>query len=152
MRRKLLLGGSFYQWPGRHYYRGRFHHKSSAFLGVEKRIRETREHDRYVGAMLHECSDANLVAYPFERKLSIEEQSSQCDPQGHAHHEPPTVPECPQQQTTMKIIESPLTVPPAILGLADVTASEKLLLALYAAEPDARNYRALKVLGMASRV
>jgi len=53
-----------------------------------------------------------------------------------------------KQQTTMKIIESPLTVPPAILGLADVTASEKLLLALYAAEPDARNYRALKVLGM----
>jgi hypothetical protein len=41
-----------------------------------------------------------------------------------------------------------LSVPPAVLALVDVTASEKLLLALYAAEPQARNYRALKVLGV----
>lgn len=48
----------------------------------------------------------------------------------------------------MKTNENPLTIPPAILGLTDVTASEKMLLALYAASPDATNYRALKVLGV----
>jgi len=48
----------------------------------------------------------------------------------------------------MNTNDNPLNIPPAILALADVTASEKLLLSLYAAEPDARNYRALEVLGV----
>jgi len=47
----------------------------------------------------------------------------------------------------MKTYE-PLNIPPAILGLADVTASEKMLLALYAAEPETKNFRALQVLGV----
>ncbi len=42
----------------------------------------------------------------------------------------------------------PLNIPPAILALNDVTASEKLLLALYAAEPDAKNFMAMQVLGV----
>jgi hypothetical protein len=80
-----------------HFYRGRFHHKSGGFLGVAKRIRETRQHDRRVAALLQDCNDANLAAFPFERKHCVEEQSSQCDPQSRANHEPPpTVPECPQ--------------------------------------------------------
>jgi hypothetical protein len=41
-----------------------------------------------------------------------------------------------------------LIIPPALLALAGVTASEKLLLALYAAEPKAKNRRALHVLGV----
>jgi hypothetical protein len=42
----------------------------------------------------------------------------------------------------------PLNIPPAILSLTDVTASEKLLLALYLMEPKTRNSRALKVLNV----
>ena len=41
-----------------------------------------------------------------------------------------------------------LSIPPAVLALADVTASERMLLALYAAAPDAKNCRALRVLGV----
>ena len=44
----------------------------------------------------------------------------------------------------------PLSIPPAILALNDVTASEKMLLALYVAEPRAINFRALQVLGVGS--
>ncbi|HEY3855689.1 MAG TPA: hypothetical protein VGO67_14970 [Verrucomicrobiae bacterium] len=42
----------------------------------------------------------------------------------------------------------PLNVPTGILALTDVTASEKLLLALYAAEPNAKNFRAMQTLGV----
>jgi len=43
---------------------------------------------------------------------------------------------------------APLNIPPAILAINDVTASEKMLLALYAAEPDAKNFRAMRVVGV----
>jgi hypothetical protein len=48
----------------------------------------------------------------------------------------------------MKENENQLTIPPAILALKDVTASEKMLLALYVCEPRATNFRALQVLGV----
>jgi hypothetical protein len=50
----------------------------------------------------------------------------------------------------MKVNKTPLTISPAILALNDATSSEKLLLALYAVEPLAKNYRALHVLGVGS--
>jgi hypothetical protein len=48
----------------------------------------------------------------------------------------------------MNIIENPLAVPPAILALNDVTASEKMLLAVYVADRDAKNFRALHIVGV----
>jgi hypothetical protein len=50
----------------------------------------------------------------------------------------------------MKVNKTPLTIPPAILALNDATSSEKLLMALYAVEPLAKNYRALRVLSVGS--
>jgi hypothetical protein len=48
----------------------------------------------------------------------------------------------------MKTNDTALNIPPAILSLTDVTASEKLLLALYVLEPKTRNSRALKILSV----
>lgn len=48
----------------------------------------------------------------------------------------------------MNTKDTALNIAPAILSLTDVTASEKLLLALYVLEPKARNSRALKVLSV----
>lgn len=48
----------------------------------------------------------------------------------------------------MKTNDTVLNIPPAILAMEDVTASEKLLLALYLMEPKTRNSRALKILSV----
>jgi hypothetical protein len=45
-------------------------------------------------------------------------------------------------------LDKPLSIPPAILALNDVTTSSKMLLALYVADASTKNYRALRVLGV----
>src|SRR5882672_10850716 len=41
-----------------------------------------------------------------------------------------------------------LNIPTVVLALTNVTASEKMLLALYVAESDAKNYRVFRVVGV----
>ncbi len=47
-----------------------------------------------------------------------------------------------------KIENEAITIPVSIMALVDATSSEKMLLALYARDPHARNHQALKVLGV----
>lgn len=56
-----------------HYYRGALHHSSGDFHGVKRSVRETREHEQMVLALLRDCADDNVAAFPFSDKTPIEQ-------------------------------------------------------------------------------
>ena len=57
-----------------HYYRGAMHHRSGTFLGVQKRLRETPEHEQHVQALLAEVADQNFAWCPSDGRIPIERE------------------------------------------------------------------------------
>jgi hypothetical protein len=62
-----------------HYYRGRLHHSSGDFLGIPRRIRETRRHDREVRDLLARCNELNFEAFPHQEHVPIEREARQAE-------------------------------------------------------------------------
>lgn len=56
-----------------HFYRGRLHHSSGDFLGIPKKTRETKRHDREVRELLADCNELNFEAFPYEDRVPIEQ-------------------------------------------------------------------------------
>jgi hypothetical protein len=65
-----------------HYYRGRLHHSSGDFLGIPRRTRESRRHDREVRDLLDQCNELTFAAFPYQDHRPIEEQAQQAGAEG----------------------------------------------------------------------